>query len=225
MHNGMLTVGGAKMAKSEGNFVTVRDALAGAPGEVIRLALLGTHYRDPLDWTEDRLRQARQTLDRFYRVLTLTAGLPDLNDPVPQQVSEALEDDLNAPLAIAHLHELSGEINRAANVIERGRLQGALRAAGRLVGLLDHDPVQWLQGDMSHIVAITARAHVGASGRAHLDTMVNRGEPYIHDRISARALARRERRFADADLIRAELASEGIILEDKPDGTTTWRRV
>ena len=61
MHNGMLTVGGAKMAKSEGNFVTVRDALADWPGEVIRLALLSTHYRDPLDWTEERLRQARQS--------------------------------------------------------------------------------------------------------------------------------------------------------------------
>ena len=69
LHNGMLTVGGAKMAKSEGNFVTVRDALAGTPGEVIRLALLGTHYRDPLDWTEERLHQARQTLDRCYRAL------------------------------------------------------------------------------------------------------------------------------------------------------------
>src|SRR5216683_3568496 len=69
LHNGMLTVGGAKMAKSEGNFVTVREALAEAPGEVIRLALLGTHYRDPLDWTPDRLHQARQTLDRFYRAL------------------------------------------------------------------------------------------------------------------------------------------------------------
>ena len=65
LHNGMLTVGGAKMAKSEGNFITVRDALAEAPGEVIRLALLGTHYRDPLDWTDDRLRQARQSTRPF----------------------------------------------------------------------------------------------------------------------------------------------------------------
>src|SRR5438270_1763874 len=71
LHNGMLTVGGAKMAKSEGNFVTVRDALAQAPGEVIRLALLGAHYRDPLDWTEQRWRQAKQTLTRFYRALAL----------------------------------------------------------------------------------------------------------------------------------------------------------
>src|SRR5205823_10259361 len=65
LHNGMLTVGGTKMAKSEGNFITVRDALGEAPGEIIRLALLSTHYRDPLDWTADRLHQARQTLDRW----------------------------------------------------------------------------------------------------------------------------------------------------------------
>ena len=70
MHNGMLSVDGAKMAKSEGNFLTVRDALAEAPGEVIRLALLGSHYRDPLDWTDEKLHQARQSLDRFYRALT-----------------------------------------------------------------------------------------------------------------------------------------------------------
>src|ERR1700732_3436319 len=74
LHNGMLTVGGAKMAKSEGNFITVRDALAQAPGEVIRLALLSHTYRDPLDWTEDPLHQARQTLDRWYRALGLPAA-------------------------------------------------------------------------------------------------------------------------------------------------------
>src|SRR5207248_1583604 len=72
LHNGMLTVGGAKMAKSEGNFVTVQDALKDWPPEVIRLALLGTHYRDPLDWTEDRLQQARQTLNHFYGALSIS---------------------------------------------------------------------------------------------------------------------------------------------------------
>src|SRR2546425_960909 len=76
LHNGMLTVGGTKMAKSEGNFITVREALAEAPGEVIRLALLSTHYRDPLDWTPDKLRQARTILDRFYRALSLPGQQP-----------------------------------------------------------------------------------------------------------------------------------------------------
>src|SRR6202790_126829 len=104
MHNGMLTVGGAKMAKSEGNFVTVRDALAQAPGEVIRFALLSTHYRDPLDWTEDRLHQARAALDRWYRVLDENTAEFAPTEVIPQQVLTAVNDDLNIPLVITHLH-------------------------------------------------------------------------------------------------------------------------
>src|SRR5712671_14245 len=94
LHNGMLTVGGAKMAKSEGNFVTVRDALAQAPGEVIRLALLMTHYRDPLDWTDERAHQAKQTLDRFYRALLETPFESDSgHGTVAPEITEALDDD------------------------------------------------------------------------------------------------------------------------------------
>src|SRR5229473_1584337 len=104
LHNGMLTVGGAKMAKSEGNFITVRDALKQAPGEVIRLALLLTHYRDPLDWTPDRLKQAKQTLDRWYRA---TRDAPEGPTEVSTEVDHALSDDLNTPLAIMHLHNLA----------------------------------------------------------------------------------------------------------------------
>jgi cysteinyl-tRNA synthetase len=197
MHNGMLTVGGAKMAKSDGNFITVRDALAGAPGEVIRLALLGTHYRDPLDWTDERLRQARQTLDRFYRALALPGTAA--NGGVDDGVRTALDDDVNAPLALAHLHELAGAINRANDDAERGRLQAALAAGGRLMGILERSPAEWLRGSD----ADAAR---------------------IEGRIADRALARKERRFADADRIRALLAEDGVLLEDKPDGTTEWRR-
>ena len=117
LHNGMLTVGGSKMAKSEGNFITVRDALAEAPGEVIRLALLITHYRDPLDWTEDRLHQARQTLDRFYRALLTALDRPlsrgcESRARCGDRDWQALEDDLNTPLAIAQLHELRRLLDR-----------------------------------------------------------------------------------------------------------------
>ncbi|HEX3883236.1 MAG TPA: cysteine--tRNA ligase [Stellaceae bacterium] len=197
MHNGMLTVGGAKMAKSDGNFITVRDALAGTPGEVIRLALLGTHYRDPLDWTDERLRQARQTLDRFYRALALPGTAA--NGGVDDGVQTALDDDVNAPLALAHLHELAGAINRAGDDGERGHLQAALAAGGRLMGILEQPPAEWLRG--------------GDADAAR-----------IEGRIADRALARKERRFADADRIRALLAEDGILLEDKPDGATEWRR-
>src|SRR5207302_1768267 len=109
LHNGMLTVGGAKMAKSEGNFVTVQDALKQAPGEVIRLALLMTHYREPLDWTEDRLREARTILDHWYRALSKPGDtvVDDGSMNVDPTVFHHLGDDLNTPRAIAYINTLA----------------------------------------------------------------------------------------------------------------------
>jgi cysteinyl-tRNA synthetase len=204
LHNGMLTDAGEKMSKSLGNIRTVRELLDTAPGEAIRLALISAHYREPLDWTTDRLRQARQNLDRFYRALTLS------RDPIFERfgaaesalrpVREALEDDLNTPLALARLHEIVGEINRTSSDAARSALQRALEAGGRLMGLLEQDPLAWLRGS------------------AQAD------EHRIEEQIARRAAARRARRFAEADRIRAALAAEGILLEDRPDGTTTWWR-
>jgi cysteinyl-tRNA synthetase len=216
LHNGMLTVGGVKMAKSEGNFITVRDALAEAPGEVIRLALLTAHYRDPLDWTNDRLRQARQSLDRFYRALSLprAAVLERFGEPdeALRPVREALDDDMNTPLALTQLHELAGGVNRASSDAERSALQSALAAGSRLMGLLERDPPHWLHGGATF---------AGMGSFAATADVVN---PQIDAKIAARAVARSKRNFTEADRIRAELAAEGIILEDKPDGTTSWWR-
>ena len=199
MHNEMLTVDGVKMSKSLGNITTVRDILANAPGEAIRLALLMTHYRDPLDWTAQKLAQARGALDRFYRALSLPSGKGQPG-AFPQSIFGALEDDLNAPLAIVQLHELATRINTVGESDERATLQNALRAGGALLGILEQDPTTWLQGDAAD------------------------EKEAIEARIMQRQKAREERRFADADRIRAELAAEGITLEDKPDGRTEWRR-
>jgi cysteinyl-tRNA synthetase len=196
LHNGMLTVGGTKMAKSEGNFITVRDALKQAPGEVIRLALLSTHYRDPLDWTEDKLDQARDTLDRLYRALSQFSVESEIATSLPSPiVVDAIQDDLNTPQAIARLHEIAARIFRGEE--PRFPLQHELRASGQLLGLLKSTTLDW--------------QHRGRSSTVEL-------------RINARGRARRERRFADADRIRDELLAEGIVLEDRPDGTTDWRR-
>ena len=204
VHNGFLTDEGAKMSKSLGNIRTVREMLDEGPGEAIRLALLTAHYRDPLDWTSERLRQSRQTLDRFYRALTLPGDAVFERHGEAQAalspVRQALEDDLNTPLALTHLHELAGAINRTTSDAERSALQRALEAGGQMMGLLGQSPLEWLRG----------------SNKADADR--------IEQQIAARAAARRQRRFAEADKIRALLAAEGIVLEDKPDGATTWWR-
>jgi cysteinyl-tRNA synthetase len=174
----------------------VRDALAQAPGEVIRLALLMTHYRDPLDWTEDKLRLAKQTLDRFYRALSQFAVESDTEAPATSPVLEALDDDLNTPQAITYMHEIADRIFQGHE--DRFPLQRQLSASGDLLGLLGDHPLH--------------RLHRGVDARL------------VEQRLGERAEARRERRFGDADKIRAELLAKGIVLEDRPDGTTDWRR-
>jgi cysteinyl-tRNA synthetase len=204
LHNGMLTVGGAKMAKSEGNFIIVHDALSKAPPEIIRLALLMTHYRDPLDWTEDRLLEAESIHGRFYRAL-LHGGFdleaqPLEANAVASPVLEALTDDLNAPQALAQMHVLVSAIYKTTDAAELIKLKRALKYGGSVMGLLGrHDLSNWLDP-------------------------TDQKDGQILERIRARTEARRERRFAEADRIRAALAGGGVLLEDHPDGTTTWWR-
>jgi cysteinyl-tRNA synthetase len=187
MHNGMLNVNGEKMSKSLGNFFTVRDVLAKAPGEAIRLLLLRGHYRATLEFTDALLEQCRHDLDRFYRALERT---PAPAGAVPESVLAALCDDLNTPLALSAMHALAD-----AAMAGDATASAGLRAAGDLLGLLQNP--HWFQGDSD------------ATG--------------IETAIAARIAARKARDFARADAIRAELAAQGIQLEDGPGGTT-WRR-
>ncbi|HEX6442654.1 MAG TPA: cysteine--tRNA ligase [Stellaceae bacterium] len=204
LHNGMLTVGGTKMAKSEGNFVTVRQALGKASPEIIRLALLMTHYREPLDWTEGRLREAESLHGRFYRAVVHGGFDTEMElsatNPRVEPVLAALADDLNTHQALGHMRVLTDAIYRTSDAADRNRLKGALKYAGNVMGLLRRENLSgWLDP-------------------------TDPADGLILLRIRQRTDARQERRFADADRIRAELADEGIILEDKSDGTTEWRR-
>ena len=125
MHNGYLQVEGSKMSKSEGNFLTVNGLLEDWPGEVLRLQMLMTHYRSPLDWTEGRLKEARDTLDRWYK---LTDGV--VTGEVPDPVIAALSDDMNTPALIAELHKLTSS-------------PAELKAAGQFVGLFQKTAEDW----------------------------------------------------------------------------------
>ena len=206
MHNGYLTVEGEKMSKSVGNVLLVRDIVKQVPGEVARLTLLMTHYRQPLDWTAQSLRQAKANLDRLYQALRQAPRDPGEVEAAagagpPEEVVAALEDDLNTPKALAALNALASAANKAGAGPEQARLQAALAAGGALLGVLGQDPEAWFKG--------------GAG-----DDLVS---AEIESLIGRRAEARRGRDFAEADRIRDDLARRGIVLEDGSEGTT-WRR-
>ena len=137
IHNGMLRVDGQKMSKSLGNFTTIRDVLDRVPGEVARLLLLRTHYRAPLDFTAQALEESRRELDRFYRALG--DGSVDPADP-PGAVLDALCDDLNTPLAIAHLRAFAD-----AALAGDAQARACLKAGGAMLGLLGQGPGAWFR--------------------------------------------------------------------------------
>ncbi|RLT93832.1 MAG: cysteine--tRNA ligase [Ketobacter sp.] len=205
MHNGYLNIDGEKMSKSLGNFFTVRELLELWPGEVIRYALLTAHYRKPLDWTKDLLASAKASLDRLYGALR-DAPL-DLDDSVEHPMLSELEshlcDDLSTPQVLAVLHALAGEINKADGNA-KVQLQKVLRKAGDFVGLLNQDADAWFKWQPA--------GQQGGLSDGDIDAL-----------IAERAQAKKDKNFARADQIRAELKDQGIILEDSPEGTR-WTR-
>ena len=202
LHNGFLDMGGEKMSKSLGNVKLIHDLLKSWDGEVLRFAILSGHYRAPLDWTEDLLKQAKATLDRVYgalrRVWDATGG--EIDD---RGVFDALSDDLNTPEALASLSRLAGEANTAADRNDEEAMATAranLLDAGALLGLLTHSPSEWEQGGSE-------------DDKARIDGLVQQ-------RLDARAA----KDWARADEIRDRLAAEGVEIMDGPEGST-WRKI
>jgi cysteinyl-tRNA synthetase len=194
LHNGMLLVGGEKMSKSLGNFRTVRDVLGQAPGEAVRLLLLRAQYRGTLDFSDAALAEAKRELDRFYRAVERSGATAGT---VPEELPDSAMDALCDDLNTPAVISVMHGLADTALAGEPGAGPGLL-AAGRLIGLLQSEPEAWFRGGLDP----------GA----------------IEAAIAERLAARRARDFARADAIRAELAAQGVTLEDSAAGTT-WRRV
>jgi len=203
VHNGFLSMDSTKMSKSLGNVLLVHELVKTIPGEVLRLALLNAHYRQPLDWSDETVAAAKRMLDRFYgavRGIEITAAERAAAEP-PEAVIDSLEDDINTPKALAEMFNLARTLNKASDDDERKALAAQLLAAGDLLGLIQNDPEEWFAG--------------GADGELSADD--------IEAMLKAREDARANKDFVAADDIRDKLGAAGVQIEDGADGTR-WRR-
>ena len=201
LHNGMLNFAGAKMSKSLGNIEKVHDLVRAHPPEALRYALLSAHYRQPLDWSEALVEQSVRTLDRLYGTLRDLADVDaDAEAAIPASIETALDDDLNTPSALAEVARIAGEARKAFDPGERARLKLELLGAGSALGLLQQAPADWF-----------------ARGASKDD------DARIQSLIDERVEAKQRRDFARADAIREQLAAEGVLLEDTPQGVR-WKR-
>ena len=205
LHNGFVRVDNEKMSKSLGNFFTIRDVLKKYDAEVVRFFILRAHYRSPLNYSDAHLDDAKAALTRLYTALVDVeladvdlAGIDvavDWEEAHAMRFREAMDDDFNTPVALAALFDLATELNKSKSLAHARQY----KALAGVIGLLERTPQQFLQGSEDAGDAVQAR-------------------------IDERIAAKKAKNFAASDKIRADLLAEDIILEDKPDGTTTWRR-
>ena len=200
MHNGYVLSEGKKMSKSLGNFYSVRELLAEFPGEALRLNLLKTHYRKPLDFTKARLQECKQELDGYYRLLADHQPISIDHTKIDDRFLAALCDDLNTPQALMRLNQLAKQVNQAKDEETRQQSLNLFMVAADLLGLMRQAADHWLQG-----------------------TSATLEKDEIERLVAARTQAKTQKDYATADAIRGQLQEAGITLEDHPDGTTSWR--
>ncbi|WP_312201686.1 cysteine--tRNA ligase [Stutzerimonas balearica] len=203
MHAGAVRVDGEKMSKSLGNFFTIREVLEKYHPEVVRYLLVSSHYRSPINYSEDSLREAKGALERFYNGLKgLPEATPAGGETFVERFGAAMDDDFNSPEACAVLFDMVREVNR----LRESDLQAAAALAARLkelagvLGVLQLEPEAFLQA--------------GAAGKVDADE--------VEALIAARLAARAEKNWAESDRIRDQLGAMGVVLEDGKGGTT-WR--
>ncbi|MEM7542180.1 MAG: cysteine--tRNA ligase [Pseudomonadota bacterium] len=199
VHNGFVEIDSEKMSKSIGNVLLVRDLLKDFPGEAIRLALIKTRYREPLNWNDAIVSDAKSQLDRIYGALERLEHVGATDVGAHPSFNAAMDDDLNSPLAITHLMEAVADANRSTNPDEQALLKGQILASGRELGLLTMAPSEWFRGQKQ-------------------DLDIDK----IESLIAKRAAARKAKDWSEADRVRDELAALGVTIKDTSEGTE-WR--
>jgi len=197
VHNGFLTVNGEKMSKSLGNFITVRDLMdKKIQEEVVRLFLLSSHYRRPLDYNDKAIEDAKKTLDYWYRAIQ-NINIQKINI-LSNDFIEVLLDDMNTPLAVKIINDYAKNVFTATTEEEKHFNASNLIACANFIGLMNKTPHEWFNSDID--------------------------ETYINNLINQRLEAKKQKNWQLADQIRDRLLKEQIILEDTPSGTTVWRK-
>ena len=205
MHNGYLMSEGEKMSKSLGNFYSVNELLQDFHGEVLRLVILQTNYRAPLDFSKAKCLDAKAMLDKFYRVILDISQENNLGDIKPQasnNLMAALYDDLNTAKAMAAMHDALNSFHKAIKLEQKITAISHILGGGEILGILQQSPQNWFVDDKNDQASIE-----------------------IKKLIEQRKLAKNNKDFANADIIRDKITAMGIILEDKPDGVTIWRKI
>jgi cysteinyl-tRNA synthetase len=203
MHCGMIRINGEKMSKSLNNFFTIRDVLEKYHPEVVRYLLVSSHYRSPINYSEESLKDAKSALERFYNALKgLPEAAPAGGEAFVERFSAAMNDDFGTPEACAVLFELAREINRLRESDQQAAagLAARLKELAGVLGVLQLEPEAFLQA--------------GAAGK------VDAAE--VEALIAARLQARAEKNWAESDRIRDQITAMGVVLEDSK-GATTWR--
>ena len=197
LHNGMVQMADSKMSKSLGNILLIKDLLNDMPGEVIRLSLMSSHYRQPLKWSDELVNQSKKTLDTFYSFLEQYEDFDIIDAKINAEILNSLSDDINTPKAISVLHSIFKDLKKDSDNTE---LRSSFIKSANFMGLLFSKPSNWLLKVDNNV-----------------DTKV------IDELIKERNQARQSKDFSAADKIRNKLLDMGVVLEDKND-ITTWKK-